>query len=133
MEGGEEVTRKRHKETAVKVTAYVDVGVAPLVEALNTIETIVTFESCEGYGKDLPVVWFRTHPEEALVDTVAWLGSWLASTHKAEYRLSISWRGGPDIHHTPRSYMRLPTAMIQTTKQDVGALAEEIRKAEKGA
>ena len=37
-----------HKEVAVKVNAFVDEGIAPLVSALSEIEGLVTLESCQG-------------------------------------------------------------------------------------
>jgi hypothetical protein len=40
-------SRRAHKETLVKVNAFVDEGVAPLVLALNSIEGVITLDSCE--------------------------------------------------------------------------------------
>lgn len=37
-----------HKEVTTKVNALVDEGIAKLVELLNTIDVIRTFESCQG-------------------------------------------------------------------------------------
>jgi hypothetical protein len=50
---------ERHKERLVKVNAFVDEGVAPLVEALSSIDGLVTIESCQGDrgGKDAFVIF----------------------------------------------------------------------------
>ncbi|MGD0355466.1 MAG: hypothetical protein ABSB31_08500 [Dehalococcoidia bacterium] len=37
-----------HKQVPAKVTAYVDEGIKELVELLNSIPGLCTFESCEG-------------------------------------------------------------------------------------
>jgi hypothetical protein len=37
-----------HQEIPVKVTAWVDEGVAPLVTALNEFERVITVDSCQG-------------------------------------------------------------------------------------
>lgn len=37
-----------HLETCIKVNARVDVGIAPLVTALNEFEAVETIESCQG-------------------------------------------------------------------------------------
>ena len=39
--------RRAHKEVQVKVNAFVDEGVAPLVVALNSIDGVVSLDSCE--------------------------------------------------------------------------------------
>ena len=43
----------------VKVNAFVDEGVAPLVEALNQFEKVETIDSCQGYGGRPACVYFR--------------------------------------------------------------------------
>jgi hypothetical protein len=40
-------SRRPHKEVQVKVNAFVDEYVAPLVIALNSIDGLVTLDSCE--------------------------------------------------------------------------------------
>lgn len=40
-------TMRAHKEMPVKVNAFVDEGVVPLVVALNSISGVVTLDSCE--------------------------------------------------------------------------------------
>ncbi len=46
-----------HKQVEVKVNAPVDEGIAPLVEALSSIDGLITIESCQG-GKEEAFVDF---------------------------------------------------------------------------
>ena len=47
-----------HIEVPIKVNAYVDEGIAPLVEALNGFLGVVTLDSCEGSGDSHAYVHF---------------------------------------------------------------------------
>lgn len=38
---------RRHEQVPVKVNAFVDKGIAPVVEALNAIAGVVTLDSCQ--------------------------------------------------------------------------------------
>jgi hypothetical protein len=40
---------ERHRPVNIKVNAPVDEGIAPLVLALNSIEGVMTIDSCQGY------------------------------------------------------------------------------------
>jgi hypothetical protein len=56
-----------HREIPVRVTAWVDEGVADLVTALNTIGGVMTLDSCqEDPGHGLARVTFCTHEQAAL-------------------------------------------------------------------
>jgi len=47
-----------HKETPVKVNAFVDEGIASLIEALSSVPSLVTLESCQGGdGRDAFVIF----------------------------------------------------------------------------
>lgn len=47
-----------HREVPVKVNAFVDEGVAELVEALSAIPRLVTLESCQGGdGRDAYIIF----------------------------------------------------------------------------
>ncbi len=82
-----------HREIAVKVTAWVDEAVAPLVEALNEYPWVVTLDSCEGYGEADSYVFFRVRtesPREAAIfaaDLAAIL------TSDIQHSLEVEWRG----------------------------------------
>ena len=48
-----------HKQVPVRVTAFVDEGIAPIIQILNDIDGICTFSSCEGIkGKECAHVYF---------------------------------------------------------------------------
>jgi hypothetical protein len=42
----------RHRQVAVKVNAWADEGVAPLVEALSEFPGVLTLDSCQGGEED---------------------------------------------------------------------------------
>ena len=49
-----------HEEIPIKVTAWVDRGIAPLVEALNKFPDIITVDSCEGRDSQPAHVYFTS-------------------------------------------------------------------------
>jgi hypothetical protein len=59
-----------HTELLVKVNAWVDQNVAPLVEVLNELDSVVTLESCESGDDGWAWVRFTTHSPRALRSTV---------------------------------------------------------------
>ncbi len=48
-----------HREVVVKVNAFVDEGVMPLVSALNEFERVETIDSCQGNGETPAYTYFR--------------------------------------------------------------------------
>ena len=87
-----------HTEVPVKVTAWVDEGVAPLVLALNELPEIVTLDSCQG-GKETDAHVFFCHrgDDREAVAFGAELGTMLAAHHDAaSYLLTAEWRPGND-------------------------------------
>ena len=85
---------KNHTETRIKVNAWVDSGIAPLVVALNEFDQVETVDSCEGYD-DQPYVYFRCRNAKETCDFVYWLWGSLG-THldsSSDYRLSLEWMG----------------------------------------
>jgi hypothetical protein len=48
-----------HPEVPIKVTAWVDEGVAPLVAALNSLDGVMTLDSCQGDSEKGAYVLFR--------------------------------------------------------------------------
>ncbi len=65
-----------HREVAIKVTAWVDEGVAPLAQAINEFLHVRTMQSCEG-----PAEVTFTYGEEADLsyEEVAGFALWLAN------------------------------------------------------
>lgn len=100
-----------HHEIPVKVTAWVDEGVAPLVGALNAHPRVITLDSCEG-GPDTPAhvfFSFRGDGREAAL-FAAEIGAALAPHERdADYSLSAEWRPGAD---GPVLRIDCPTAHI---------------------
>jgi hypothetical protein len=52
-----------HRTVIVKVNADVDERVAPLVEALNSIDGVFTIDSCEDRGEGVGSVYFHAEPD----------------------------------------------------------------------
>jgi hypothetical protein len=85
-----------HQEIPVKVTAWVDEGVAPLVVALNEFEDVMTVASCQEGPRGGVYVLFRHrsgHATDLATDLAA-----LLSRHDGEvdYLLRAEWRPGAD-------------------------------------
>jgi len=47
-----------HHQVKVKINAWVDEDILPLVNALNGIGNVITIDSCQGYGDDPAYVYF---------------------------------------------------------------------------
>jgi hypothetical protein len=96
-----------HIEILVKVNAWIDKGVASLVESLNLFGGVETLDSCEGYGDDPAYVYFRccngskeARPKETL--TVG-------------YRLRLEWLASEE-----------PMAELSTQRENMPTLAAKI-------
>lgn len=106
-----------HPEIPVKVTAWVDEGVAPLVAALNGFERIVTLDSCQGDETRGPYVLFayRGDAQEA-ASFAADLGGKLAAV-APEFLLQAEWRPGGEGE---------PLLALTCPPNHVGQLAEAL-------
>ena len=51
--------RVKHHEILSKVNAWVDEGIAPLVDALNSHDDVITLDSCQGGVGSPAYVYFR--------------------------------------------------------------------------
>jgi hypothetical protein len=81
-----------HQEIPVKVTAWVDEGVAPLVTALNEFERVMTVDSCQGDAAKGAYVLFSYRGEGKEAACVASdLGRVLAPL-SPEFLLQAEWR-----------------------------------------
>ena len=83
-----------HIEVPIKVNAYVDEGIAPLVEALNGFLGVVTLDSCEGSGDSHGYVHFAIRGDSTgtfsfVQHLSAALGRQLPSS--SEYSVYIEW------------------------------------------
>lgn len=84
-----------HQAIPVKVTAWVDEGVAALVTALNDFDGVMTLDSCEGAEHGAYVI-FRCQEGDP-VRFAADLGSALKGCgEQTEFLLRAEWRPGAD-------------------------------------
>jgi hypothetical protein len=83
-----------HTEVPVKVTAWVDEGVAPLVVALNEIAGVMTLDSCQEGPEGGAYVLFRSRGGDSVA--LATDLTTLLSPHHGEvrYLLRAEWRPG---------------------------------------
>jgi Methyltransferase TYW3 len=112
-----------HAQTLVKVSAQVDKGIAPLVEALNGYSGVFTTSSCEGRKSADAYVAFDVCSDCCqLFAFVNELSSALGRNDKVRdfpFVLSVEWYAGGG---TPSGYLRVP-------RQHIHALADAIRSA----
>jgi hypothetical protein len=90
---------KLHKQVPVKVTAFVDEGIAEVVKALNDIDGISTFSSCEGrVGKEYAHVYFDSgeyslNRWQRLARLSAKLAKILSANEIYDATVSLEWAG----------------------------------------
>ena len=109
-----------HREVPVKVTAWVDVGVVPLVLALNEHDQIATVDSCEGYD-DVGASVFFVHRGSSTDGAVfaARLGAALGAHRPSlPFRLRLEW-----LEETSEPMMELvcPRDAVESVAQAVSA------------
>ena len=80
-----------HREVPVQVTAWVDEGVAELVTALNAVPGLMTLSSCQEGDDGLARVWFCTHHEGALYETVSSIARVIGGGLREHVTLSFWW------------------------------------------
>jgi hypothetical protein len=87
-----------HHEVPVKVTAWVDEGVAPLVLALNELADVQTLDSCQGSDQQPAHVFFAHHggAHEAVVFAADLAAVLAPHDDVADYALIAEWRPGTD-------------------------------------
>lgn len=110
----------KHVETPVKVNAWVDRRIAPLVEALNDFPDIWTTSSCEGNGNSAHVHFAYRGPSNRFANFMrefsAQLRDRVPTDH--EYKLSLEWvAGGTE-----------PLGTLTARREVLESLAEAIRR-----
>jgi hypothetical protein len=107
-----------HEEVPIKVTAWVDKGVAPLVEALNAWDGVVTLDSCEGYdGESARVTFTSRHDADELFTLMKRLASvFNARFHSEGVTLRLEWHAGAEQ----------PVADLLVSRPCLGAVAEAL-------
>jgi hypothetical protein len=85
-----------HRELPVKVTAWIDEGIVPLVLALNDLPHVETIDSCQGGEDKQAHVYFRYRGDAAAaVRFIADLAGLLCPHERsADYTLTARWRPG---------------------------------------
>jgi hypothetical protein len=86
-----------HREVPVKVTAWIDEGVVPLVLALNEHPGVMTLDSCQGDPGERPASVFFCYRGDAKDAAlfIAALAEYLAPHERAaDYVLAAEWRSG---------------------------------------
>jgi hypothetical protein len=86
-----------HSEIPVKVNAWVDQGIAPLVEALSTWDNVVTLDSCEAGPSALAYVQFTAEPTTALVAVATSFADSLSKMETCPAVLTVEWAYGGDV------------------------------------
>lgn len=86
--------RLPHREVSVKITAWVDEGIAPLVLALNEHPGVTTLDSCQGDPGERPAsVFFCLRGETvAFVERLA--AALVPFADRCDYTLTAEWRAG---------------------------------------
>jgi hypothetical protein len=109
-----------HREIPIKVTAWIDEGVVPLVLALNEFEDVMTLDSCEGGDSELAYVYFCHRGDARTAALFATdLAAFLAPhAEAADYTLTARWQPGTG---EPVFKLACPTA-------DSTALARVLRE-----
>ncbi len=100
-----------HEQVWVKVNAQADRGIAPLVQALNEFQGVMTVSSCEGDADHEAYVsftagedWQRTG--DFIQRLSAALGQAPGLCDRATFALCLEWYLGGK---TPVAYLRMPT------------------------
>ena len=99
-----------HRPVLVKINAYVDEGIAPLVTTLALFRTLRTIESCQGGANEsVARVWFVCGEDgrETTVDFAVWLGKRIERLDLdcGDVELQVRWANN--------CFPRRPTASVQ--------------------
>ncbi len=98
-----------HEAVRIQVNAWVDVGVAPLVEGLNAYPDVVTLDSCQGGANQPAYVMFTTGDPGDLLALVPALADDLAQLPDCTATLSLDWWYGAE---TPIARLRCPPSEV---------------------
>jgi hypothetical protein len=110
-----------HRQVHVKVNAFVDEGVRPLVEALNSTDSVITWDSCEcdsdglatlclNYGQLGKTITCK------LVLFVDRLRKVLDRSECAHVQITIEWAG---VGLTPHAVLTIPPYEIESATKAI--------------
>lgn len=100
----------KHCSTPIKVTAWVDQGIAPLVEALNRYPNLITCDSCEDDTEGHAYVLFTAIEEKTIFAETARLAGIIGEVPESGVVLAIEWWYGSE---TPIIRLRCPPANVK--------------------
>lgn len=88
----------KHQEIPIKVNAWVDRGVAPLVEAMNCFKTIWTTDSCQGNGQFARVHFAFCGSNDEFAAFIEMLSRGLGDRMESDgdYRITLEWTPGAE-------------------------------------
>lgn len=111
---------KNHPEVPIKVNAWVDAGIASLVEALNQFESLWTTSSCEGQNAFAHVHFAYNGPSTRFSDFMERLSTELGERLPTDnnYRLTLEWAAGG----------KKPLGTITAPREVVPSLSKAIRQ-----
>ena len=113
--GGASMTN--HKQVLVKVNAFSDDGIAPLVEALSEIAGVITLDSCENGAWGAYIYFSYGSTWQELAALLQELSSRLSEQRlPIGYTFSMEWLGSK------------PLAQVKLEPEHVVLLAEGIRR-----
>lgn len=116
-----ELEGSMHRQVCVKVNALVDAGVAELVEVLNSIEGVLTLDSCEGDAEHRAHVYFVFGSDaHVLTEFVDRIGSSIRGSGVWDYTASLEWFGSND---RPRALLSVPRERVA----DVASALRQLR------
>jgi hypothetical protein len=85
-----------HREIPVKVTAWIDEGVVPLVLALNGFPGVMTLDSCQGDPGQRPASVFFCLRGETVTFAERLAATLTRFADRCDYTLTVEWRAGAD-------------------------------------
>ena len=126
-----------HKQVCVKVNAFVDEGIRPLVEVLNSIDSVITWDSCECDSEGLATLCLNCGQLGKttickLVLFVDKLRKALDRSDCAHVQITIEWAGVDLIPHAvlsmPASEIETATRVIYSEREWFSNIVCEMRK-----
>jgi hypothetical protein len=113
-----------HRQVPVKVNAFVDENIKILVEVLNSIEGVLTLESCQGDGEnEAGVDLYYGQLGQATIASLAAFANRVAEAlwkgHSYRSRVALEWTGDKQ---TPRILLTMPPEDIGLVTTALGSL-----------
>jgi hypothetical protein len=105
-----------HREVPVKVNAWVDEGVVPLLEALTAMPTIITLDSCEDEDGKMRVSFAAHGGSESLIQAVKGMAHKLSGLDSSAV-LSLEWSFGGNR----------PSAHLRCTRYDAPTVVQRLQ------